>query len=62
MYGGGGTAPFSYAINITTKNLKRKTTSDVVLQPLLALASPTLLIKCIGDMGAATVADTATGI
>ena len=62
MYGEGGTAPFSYAINITTKNQKRKTTSAVVLEPLLALASPTLLIKCIGDMGAATVADTATGI
>ena len=61
-YGGDGTAPFSYTMNITTKNLTRKTTSDVVLEPLLALAPPTLLIKCIGDMGAATAADTATGI
>ena len=61
-YGGRGTSPFSYETNITTKNLTRKSTSDVVLEPILALAPPTLLIKCIGDMGDASAADTANGI
>jgi len=61
-YGGNSVTPFSYETNITTKNLTRKTSSDVVLEPLLALAPPTLLIKCIGDMGEATAADTAKGI
>ena len=61
-YGGNSVTPFSYETNITTKNLTRKTTSDVVLAPILALAPPTLLIKSIGDMGEATAADTANGI
>jgi hypothetical protein len=63
-YGGGanGVTPFSFELNITTRNLTRKTTGDVALAPIIALAPPTLLIKCIGDMGDASAADTATGI
>jgi len=61
-YGGPTVVPFSYSANITTGNLTRKSGNDVVWAPLLAFLPPSLLIKDIADMGAATAADSAKGI
>jgi hypothetical protein len=61
-YGSATVTPFAYELNITTRNLTKKTNSDIVWEPILAFIPPTLLIKSISDLGSNSAADTATGI
>ena len=61
-YGGSSVTPFAYQLNITTRNLTKKTNSDLVWEPILAFIPPTLLIKSIADLGSNSAADTASGI
>jgi hypothetical protein len=57
-----GAAPYTFETNITTGNLTRKTSGDVVLEPLFSILPPSLLIKDVSDFGKLTGTDKDLGM